>query len=285
MLSHIRCMRPYLLHEVIYATPFGRHRFDNRWKPRKSLAVEIEHHAYLGNEPFFSLAIRFVDDENIGNLHDARFERLDIVTEPRNEGKKHRIGDRKDINFALTDADRLDDDRIETSRTQEIHHIEGCRSESPETATACHAPNEHSGIFCMCRHPDTITEDRTAGERRTRIHRDDSDNLTLFAQFPDDSIGKRAFTRTGRTGDTDNLYGIRVIVVVGKYLLGTVTVVLYLGKEFSQRTVINGAICPYEIEIFVFFHRRRLPREKRKQPPKPYSECRKTSQLFGCLQK
>ncbi len=57
----------------------------------------------------------------------------------------------------------------------------------------------------MSLHPDSVTENRSAGERTRRVNRNDSNSFALFSENFDDLIDQSAFARTGKTRDTDDI--------------------------------------------------------------------------------
>jgi len=63
-------------------------------------------------DPVRAFAVGFVDDEDVGDLHDARLEALHVVTHAGNEHDEGDIGEARDFDFVLTDADRFDEDNV-----------------------------------------------------------------------------------------------------------------------------------------------------------------------------
>ena len=69
--------------------------------------------------------IGLVDDENVGDLHDPGFERLDIVAHPRHQ---HHQRDRCQLRysyFRLPHADRLDDHHVAARGGEEAREVGG----------------------------------------------------------------------------------------------------------------------------------------------------------------
>ena len=55
-----------------------------------------------------ALAVGLVDDEHVADLEDARLGRLDTVAHPGREQDDGRVGEARDLDLGLADADRLD---------------------------------------------------------------------------------------------------------------------------------------------------------------------------------
>ena len=66
---------------------------DDRHAPL-AVAVEREHRADLGSHRPRGRVVGLVDDDDVGDLHDARLERLDRVARPRLQHEDDRVGDR-----------------------------------------------------------------------------------------------------------------------------------------------------------------------------------------------
>ena len=58
-----------------------------------------------------ALAITLVDHEDVGDLHDAGLDGLDVVAHAGNENHNRDVGEADDIDFILPDADGFDQDR------------------------------------------------------------------------------------------------------------------------------------------------------------------------------
>ena len=59
-----------------------------------------------------AFAVALVDDEDVGDLEQPRFHRLDIVAETRCIDDDPHIRDFSDVDLALANAHRLDEDEI-----------------------------------------------------------------------------------------------------------------------------------------------------------------------------
>ena len=125
--------------------------------------------------PVGALAVGLVDDEDVGDLHDAGLERLHFVARAGNERDDRHVGGADDVDLVLADADGLDDDDVLAGGVEHERDFAGRAREPAQMAARRHAADEHAGIARVRLHPHAIAEDRAAGERARRIDRDDAD--------------------------------------------------------------------------------------------------------------
>ncbi len=149
-------------------------------------------------------AVGFIDDEDVGDFHDAGFDGLDVVAHAGNEHDYRHVGKRRDIDFILTDADGFDDDEIEAGGAEEAGEQGTGAGESAGCAARGHGADEDAGIGMVALHADAIAEDRAAGCAAGGIDGDDGDGLSAAAEFGGQCVDERALTRAGRTGDADD---------------------------------------------------------------------------------
>ena len=67
--------------------------------------------------------VRLVDDVDIGDLHDAGFECLDVVAHAGDQDQDGDGGDPGDGDFGLTYADGLDDEDVASRSSEEPDEI------------------------------------------------------------------------------------------------------------------------------------------------------------------
>src|ERR1035437_7195594 len=90
--------------------------------------------------------IGLVDDEDIGYLHDAGFDSLDIVAHAGDEHDDGDLGDGGDLDLVLADADGFDDDVIPAGGVHEAGEIGGGAGESAQGAAGGHGTDEDSRV-------------------------------------------------------------------------------------------------------------------------------------------
>ena len=127
--------------------------------------------------PIGALAIGLVDDEDVGDLHDAGLERLHLVAGARHERDDRDVGGADDVDFVLADADGLDEDDVLAGGVEDQRDFAGGARQAAEVAARRHAADEDAGVGGVRLHAHAIAEDGAAGERAGRIDGDDADRL------------------------------------------------------------------------------------------------------------
>ncbi len=117
-------------------------------------------------------------------------------------------------------ADRFDDDRIVTGGVHGAHDIARRGGESTQAAATGHAANKDVGIAGQLHHPDTITEDGTAGEWTGRVNRYDANLCIMLAKLAYYAGDKRTFAGTGRSSHTDDMGVTGVLVQFRQVAMG-----------------------------------------------------------------
>src|SRR5688572_26102078 len=117
--------------------------------------AKSQHDLELLTQTIRTRTIGLVDHEDVGNLHQPCLERLDRVAGLRDEDDDACIGRACDIELALADADRLDEDSIDTKGVEDVRHLAGCGREASERSASCHRPDEYPRVECDRLHPDS----------------------------------------------------------------------------------------------------------------------------------
>src|SRR5262245_30279881 len=100
--------------------------------------------------------IRFVDYENVGDLHDAGFEGLDVVAYARHQNDDGDRRDFGDFDFRLADAYGLHHDYVPACSAEEAYEL-GCGFCQPAQGAACgHGADEDARIGVMRLHADAV---------------------------------------------------------------------------------------------------------------------------------
>ena len=127
------------------------------------------------HQPIRAFAIGLVDDEDVGDLHDAGLHRLHIVAGAGHEHDDRHVRGRDDVHFVLADADGLDDDDVLAGGVEDERGVAGRAGEPAEMPARRHAADEDAGS-------DGVRPMRTrsprigaAGERTGRIHGNHAD--------------------------------------------------------------------------------------------------------------
>src|SRR5690242_2880813 len=107
LLLKILAIASYGLHQVADACAIGRDRLDDRRSPIVAPDSERLHGSNLAFYAIGSFAIAFVNDEDVGNLHDAGLDRLHIVSHSGNEDYDGDICEANYVDLVLANADCL----------------------------------------------------------------------------------------------------------------------------------------------------------------------------------
>ena len=145
--------------------------------------------------------VGLVHDENVGDLHDARFEHLNGVAASRLERDQSRLREFRYRHLALPHTYRFDQYDVEAEGIHEQHGVGRGAGEAPEMPATGHGANEHVVVGKVFGQPNPIAEQRAVRKRRTRIDGNDADALSQRAclekeRVPSDRVD---FTDTRRT--------------------------------------------------------------------------------------
>ena len=80
--------------------------------------------------------IGLVDDEDVGDLHDAGFDGLHIVAHAGNQHDHGHVREFRDLHFILADADSFDEDNFFAGGVEQQRHVGGCRGEAAQDGRA-----------------------------------------------------------------------------------------------------------------------------------------------------
>src|SRR5258708_21800347 len=80
--------------------------------PAVSRHYQRKHSVNLLFDAIGALAIRFVEDEDVSDFHQAGFHVLNVIAEAGHENDDHAIGEANDVNFILANADGFDEDSM-----------------------------------------------------------------------------------------------------------------------------------------------------------------------------
>src|SRR5450759_4547159 len=123
----------------------------------EAFGVEFQRHAVGAG------VIALVDDEDIGDLHDAGFDGLDIVAHTGDEDDDSDLGDGGDLDSVLAGADGFDDDVVAAGGVHEAGEIGGGAGESAQGAAGGHGTDEDPRVGVVPLHADAIAQNGAAG--------------------------------------------------------------------------------------------------------------------------
>ena len=160
--------------------PFAGNGLHNRRRPFVAANCERLHSANFPLDRSAPLMVHFIDDENVGDLHDPGFDGLHIVAHSRDENHDSDIGQANDIDFVLADADSFDQDEVAAGGIEHRGDVGGGPGQSAQRAARGHAANVNAGIGKMVLHANAVAENCAAGVGAGRIDGDDADGVLLL---------------------------------------------------------------------------------------------------------
>jgi len=144
-----------------------------------------------------------VDDDGIGDLHDATLDPLQLVTGTRQLQQQEHVDHRGDGDFRLADANRLDDDDIVAGRLTDQHGFAGLAGDAAEGITGRRGADEGVAVAGEVLHAGLVAEDRATGKLRGRVDGEHGDLEALLGQVQAKGFNEGAFPDPGDAGDTD----------------------------------------------------------------------------------
>lgn len=188
--------------EVGYAVSrCGGRAHDRRLRPLRG--QQRQHGAELLLQPFRAGPVGLVDGKHVGDFHDARLGRLDIVALIGRQHDADRVGKLRDIDLGLPRADRLDDDDFAAEGFKYGDRIADRRRQAAQRAAGRHGTDEYPRVFMVRLHAHAVTEHGAAAEGTGRIDRQHGYGEARLAQMPRHAVDQRALADSRRSGDAD----------------------------------------------------------------------------------
>src|SRR5438094_1425960 len=199
------------LDELRHTVPRLGGRPQNRSLPGTILG-EREHLREVARGLVGAGAIRFVHNEDVGDLKDPRLDRLYVVAEARDGHQTDGVHDADDVDLLLADAHGLDEDDVRPEGVEDVYDARGRASQTSGVPATRHRANEDTVVEESLAHADAVAKDRTPGERTGGIHRDDGDPWRTFAIDPGETVDQSGFATARWAGHPDDLgvSGLRV---------------------------------------------------------------------------
>jgi hypothetical protein len=121
-----------------------------------------------------AFAVGLVDDEDVGDFHDAGFEALDVVAHAGDEDDDGDVGEACNFDFILADADGFDEDHVFAAGFEDEGDVGGREGEAAEGAAGGHAAGVEAGVGDSLLKTDAVAEDGAAGEGAGGVDGDDA---------------------------------------------------------------------------------------------------------------
>ena len=108
------------------------------------------------------IEICFVDQDQVGQLHDALFDGLQIVTGIGQLHQGEQVRHARHSSFTLAHTHRFNDHHIVSSGLAHQNAFAGFFRHAPQITAAGAGPNEGRWVHCQMFHPGFIAQDRSA---------------------------------------------------------------------------------------------------------------------------
>ena len=95
--------------------------------------------------------VALAHDQDVGDLEDARLDRLHVVAQPGRADDDAGVGQRRDFDIRLAGADRLDDHRVEPRGVQHVDDRGGRARQPAEMAARGQRADEDALVRAECR--------------------------------------------------------------------------------------------------------------------------------------
>src|SRR2546422_5330266 len=115
-----------------------------------------QHHAQLRDRALRPLTVRLVDGVNIGDLDNARFQRLNVVSEAGHTDYDGGMRNAHDVNFVLPYPYGLYHHELTAGGAEHIDGVRRRSAQAAQRAARCHASDEHARVAGDFVHADAI---------------------------------------------------------------------------------------------------------------------------------
>src|SRR5688572_713884 len=116
----------------------------------------------LAADIFDPRMIRLIDHKDVGYLHDARFDRLNVITHTGDEDDDGDVRERGNVHLVLPHADRLYQDYVTARCVHQMNQARGGGGETASRSPRRQRAYEYTGVRMMPLHADAIAQNRAA---------------------------------------------------------------------------------------------------------------------------
>ena len=183
-----------------------RHRPGKPFRVLRAAAQQAQRTGVIGAGPQrrrAQIAIRLVHQDQIGHLHDAALDPLQLVPTRRGQQQHEQVAQIIDHGFGLPHAHRFDQNDVKTGRFAQRHRL---------TRAACHAAKlglrrrgTDEGVWVARQqvHPGLVAQDAAAGPCRRRVHRQHRHPQSLPRQHQAKAFDEGRLAHARRAGQAD----------------------------------------------------------------------------------
>ena len=178
---------------------------DNGRTPSVGGWTGVQHHVQVPFQTLRTIAVGFVDHEQVGNFHDSGLDGLDGVAAFRHQRQNSRIRRGRYIELRLTDAHRFDDDEVSAERVEELDDTSGSSGQPALMPSGRHAADKDAGVQVMLLHADAVTQNCPARKGTRRVNGDNTDRLALLPGVRREPVREGALAGARRARDPDTI--------------------------------------------------------------------------------
>ena len=149
------------------------------------------------------IEVGLVDDDQVGELHHALLDRLQVVAGVGQLQQHEHVGHRGHRGFALADADGLDDDDAVARGLDDADRVARRRRDAAERAAARARPNERAAVDREVLHARLVAEDRAPRDARARIDREHGDAPAGADELQAEGLDEGRLADAGNARDAD----------------------------------------------------------------------------------
>ena len=149
------------------------------------------------------VAVGLVDDDGVGELHDAFLDALQLVARARQYDEQEEVDHAAHGDFGLADADGLNQDDVVASRLAEQHGLAALARDAAECAARRRRTDERFRPAGKGPHPGLVTQYRALRDGAGRIDGEDGDTVAFVAEHVAERLDHRALASAGDARDAD----------------------------------------------------------------------------------
>src|SRR5579859_7366488 len=151
-----------------------------------------------------AVPVALVHDEDVGDLHDAGFDGLHIITHAGDEDDHGDVRQADDVHLILAHADGLHHDALAAAGVKHGGGIGRSARQSAEKTAGRHAAHEDARIGMVRCHADAVTENGAARIWTGWIHCQYANRSSLAAVVTGELVYQRALASARRPCETDD---------------------------------------------------------------------------------
>lgn len=151
----------------------------------------------------FKVAIRLVDDDEIGDFHDAALYPLQFVTARRRKQQQEDIRHLRHHGFGLPHPDGLDQHDVETRSFADPHSLARPARDPAQMGLTGRRANEGTGLARQAVHPGLVAEYRPTRPRRGWIDRQNGNPEPAPDKHHSEAFDEGGFSHAGCSRETD----------------------------------------------------------------------------------